>query len=377
MTEIRASKNCVGQKNGMKAPQEPASTQKPRLTRRSDRFLAQLKDAKRVSIVTHVNPDPDSLGSMMGLAHLIEKKLGIPTRLTRDGLISRAENNAMVELLDIELTPIEGITWEKGEAVVMVDSQPNTGRHHLGEEVPLVAVIDHHDTPGKLDDIPFVDVRRSLGATCSLVASYLREQQVAPDSRLATALLYGIETELCGYPREASPLDDEALISLYPLANKDLMARIRNARLPQAYFNGLLQGLQNAFIYDRLIISWVDDLPQPEMAAEVVDFLIRFEEVDWALCAGVHGNNLILSLRAAVSDAEAGDLLAKVVGKLGRAGGHDRRAGGLIPLASVSESAIDQIQSELRKRLLKAMHIEECRGQRLVSKRDILQNLHT
>ena len=71
------------------------------------------------------------------------------------------------------------------------------------------------------------------------------------------------------------------------------------------------------------------------------------------------------------------DLLAKVVGKLGRAGGHDRRAGGLIPLASVSESAIDQIQSELRKRLLKAMHIEECRGQRLVSKRDILQNLHT
>jgi translation initiation factor 2 alpha subunit (eIF-2alpha) len=58
-------------------------------------------------------------------------------------------------------------------------------------------------------------------------------------------------------------------------------------------------------------------------------------------------------------------------------GGHDRRAGGLIPLASVSENAIENIQSELRKRLLKVMHIEECRGQRLVSKRDILQNLHT
>ncbi len=375
MAENKPSR--VGKTKNLTKGFKPASGQKSTMARRSDRFLTQLSEYKRVSLVTHVNPDPDSLGSMMGLAHLIEAKLGIPTRLTRDGLISRAENRAMVELLDIELEPIEGITWEAGEAVVMVDSQPNTGRHHLGDDVPLVAVIDHHDTPGNLEEIEFVDVRRSLGATCSLVSSYLREQEVEPTSRLATALLYGIETELCGYPREASPLDDKALIHLYPLANKDLLARIRNARLPQTYFNGLLQGLQNSFIYDRLIISWVDDLPQPEMAAEVVDFLIRFEEVDWALCAGVHKNNLILSLRAAVADAEAGDLLSKVVGKLGRAGGHDRRAGGLIPLASVSENAIENIQSELRKRLLKVMHIEECRGQRLVSKRDILQNLHT
>lgn len=373
---MHESKTTRARKPRVKAPKSPTG-QKTSMARRSDRFLAQLSNYKRVSLVTHVNPDPDSLGSMMGLAHLIDQKLKIPTRLTRDGLISRAENRAMVELLDIELVPIESITWEADEAVVMVDSQPNTGRHHLGDDVPLVAVIDHHDTPGNLEDIDFVDVRRSLGATCSLVTSYLREQDITPDSRLATALLYGIETELCGYPREASPVDDKALIHLYPLANKDLMARIRNARLPQSYFNGLLQGLQNSFIYDRLIISWVDDLPQPEMAAEVVDFLIRFEEVDWALCAGVYNNNLILSLRAAVSDAQAGDLLSKVVGKLGRAGGHDRRAGGLIPLASVSESAIEGIQSELRKRLLKAMHIEECRGQRLVSKRDILQNLHT
>ena len=347
------------------------------MARKSDRFLSNLSQASRVTLVTHVNPDPDSLGSMMALAHLIGEKLEIPTRLTRDGLISRAENRAMVDLLEIDLVPLEAATWIPGEAVVMVDSQPNTGRHHLGSDVPLVAVIDHHDTPGQLEGIPFVDVRRSLGATCSLVASYLREQSVTPCARLATALMYGIETELGGYPREASPLDDKALIHLYPIANKDLLAHIRNARLPQTYFNGLLQALQNSFVYDRLIISWVDDLPQPEMAAEVVDFLIRFEEVDWALCAGVHGSNLILSMRAAVADAEAGDLLARVVGKLGRAGGHDRRAGGMIPLTSVSENAIEQLCSELRKRLLKALHIEECRGQRLVSKRDILQNLHS
>ena len=37
--------------------------------RPSDRFLAELHDASLVTFVSHVNPDPDSLGSMLGLAH--------------------------------------------------------------------------------------------------------------------------------------------------------------------------------------------------------------------------------------------------------------------------------------------------------------------
>jgi nanoRNase/pAp phosphatase (c-di-AMP/oligoRNAs hydrolase) len=345
--------------------------------RPSDRFLAGLADRGTVLFVSHVQPDPDSLGSMMGLAHLVGERIGLPTRLTRDGPISRAENRAMVELLKLDLEPVEDIVWQPGDAVVMVDSQPNTGRHTFDPDVVPYGVIDHHHTSGDLEGIPFVDVRRGLGATCSLVTSYLMEQGVSLPPRLATALLYGIETELSGYPREANSMDDSALLYLYPLADKDLLARIRNARLPQSYFETILQALQSSFIYDRLIISWVNELPQPELAAEVVDFLIRFDEIDWAVCAGVYQDQLILSARAAVANARAGETLRHVVGKLGKAGGHDRRAGGSIPLPSTAPSAIEQIQGELRRRLLKALRIDECRGQRLVSRREILQNLHT
>ena len=356
--------------------QPPAS-----LSRCSDRFLAGLEDFHSVTFVSHVHPDPDSLGSMLGLAHLVEVCLGKPTRLTCDGLISRAENRAMVELLEIELIPIEQLTAEETEpgetAVVMVDSQPNTGRHHLDPELPLYAVIDHHDTPGELEGVPFVDVRLGLGATCSIATSYLMEQKITPPPRLATGLLYGIETELSGYPREASGLDDRALLWLYPLADKDLLARIRNARLPQSYFECILQALQSSFIYDKLIISWVNELPQPELAAEVVDFLIRFEEVDWAFCAGVYQDQLILSARTTVRGARAGEVLRQIVGKLGRAGGHDRRAGGVIPLASTAPSAIEELQADLRRRLLKGLHIDECRGHRLMALREMLQNLQS
>jgi nanoRNase/pAp phosphatase (c-di-AMP/oligoRNAs hydrolase) len=351
---------------------EPPSADRP-----SDRFLAGLESASRVTFASHIHPDPDSLGSMMGLAHLVETCLAKPTRLTRDGPIGRAENKTMVEVLGLELLKVEDLTWDDDEAIVMVDSQPDTGRQSLGSKCPLYAVLDHHATPGKLNGVPFVDVRADLGATCSLVTRYLIEQEVPIPPDVATALFYGIETEVSGYPREASPLDDRALQYLFPLTDKDLLARIRAARLPQSYFECVLEALQSSFIYDRLIISWVSDLPQPELAAEVCDFMIRFEEVDWAVCAGVYHEKLILSARTAVPNGEAGEVLRQVVGRLGKAGGHDRRAGGMVPLASTAPSAIEELQGELRRRLLKALKIDDCRGQRLVPLRDMLQNLQS
>ena len=47
-----------------------------------------------------------------------------------------------------------------------------------------------------------------------------------------------------------------------------------------------------------------------------------------------------------------------------------------IPLPSLAPSAVEDVQAELRRRLLKALHIDECRGQRLVSRKEMLQNLN-
>src|SRR5437660_3749462 len=112
---------------------DPHVNGKTTLARRSDRFLSGLADFRLVTLVSHVHPDPDSLGSMVGLAHLVETCLGKPTRLTRDGSICRAENRVMVETLEIDLVPVEQVAWRPDEAVVMVDSQPRTGRHSFDE----------------------------------------------------------------------------------------------------------------------------------------------------------------------------------------------------------------------------------------------------
>ncbi|MBM3993688.1 MAG: DHH family phosphoesterase [Planctomycetes bacterium] len=346
------------------------------VARRSDRFLAGLEDFHGVTVVSHVHPDPDSLGSMVGLAHLIETCVGIPVQITQDGPICRAENRMMVEVLGIDLTPISKVKWSDHTAVVMVDSQPKTARHSFNGEANIYAVIDHHQTPGDLDGVPFLDIRRGVGATCSLVTRYLTEQEVGIPEHVATSLFYGIDTELSGFPREANAIDEMALQTLYALADRDCIARIKNAPLPETFYESLLQALQSSFVYDKLLISWIHELPNPELCSQCVDFMVRLEGIRWAICAGVHDEQLTLSVRSNVPRAQAGEILRNVVQKMGgRAGGHDRRAGGFLPLPSNSRTAVEQVQSEFRTRILKALQIEEPRGRRLVSRGEMMRNL--
>jgi nanoRNase/pAp phosphatase (c-di-AMP/oligoRNAs hydrolase) len=318
--------------------------------RRSDRFLAGMSAAHRVVFVSHVQPDPDSLGSMWGLAHLAGERLRKPAVLTQDGGIFRAENRAMVDLLGLELLPVAAVKRQPGDAVVMVDSQPGTGRHSVSG--PVAAVIDHHVTPGDLSGVTFADIRPEVGATCTIVTNYLFEQRVGIPRPLATALLYGIETELSGFPREGAVEDDEAVGKLYPLADKDLLAQIRHARLPRSHFDVLSQALRTATVYGKLVFAWIDPLGQPEQAAEVVDFLIRYEDVDWAVCGGVIGGKVVLSARAARANAKAGEMLAQAVGPLGNAGGHERRAGGCVVLPDCSPATLTAVRADLTRRVI-------------------------
>src|SRR5262245_61687033 len=89
---------------------------------RSERLLAALAPYSRIVLVAHVNPDPDALASMLGIKSLADSCLpGKSVTLTVDGMIARAENRAMADLVPIPLTPVGGVVLDPETAVVMVD----------------------------------------------------------------------------------------------------------------------------------------------------------------------------------------------------------------------------------------------------------------
>ncbi|MDB5350258.1 MAG: exopolyphosphatase-like enzyme [Planctomycetota bacterium] len=317
-------------------------------------------------LVSHVNPDPDALASMLGIQALIAAKMpDKPVQLTVDGMIARAENQAMADLLQIPLTPIESVSIDPDVAFVMVDSQPHTGRRASEAATPLI-VLDHHETLGVLEGVGFLDIRPNLGATSTLVTGYLLEQDVPVSRRLATALLYGIESEVSGYPREASPADDGALVWLFPRADKDLLARIRNPKLPYTYFATFQHALANAFLYRDAVICWCGPVTQPDMVSELADFFIRFDQVAWAICAGSFDGLLKISARSDHIGGHCGEVLRAAVDGLGTAGGHDKRAGGAIKLDTMNGQSLDDLLHILRGRILGQLNITEEKGHRLL-----------
>jgi nanoRNase/pAp phosphatase (c-di-AMP/oligoRNAs hydrolase) len=332
----------------------------------SDRLLNTLLPFKRVILVSHVNPDPDALASMLGIKTLLSNRQ--PSKkvvLTVDGMIARAENRAMVALIPIPLEPIESIIYDDQTAVVMVDSQPHTGRHKSDAVVPTV-VLDHHETGGDLAGVKFLDVRGEVGATSTIVTEYLFHQGCPMPPRLATALYYGIDSEIAGFPREAGPDDDDAIVRLFPIADKDLLAQIRNPKLPQDYFATFQHALSNAFLYQDVVVSWLGHVTQPDIVAEMADFFVRFDQVNWSLTIGHFENFLKLSIRVNQLGAHSGEVLRAVVDGLGSAGGHDKRAGGAIPLQDARPEMIDSLLAIIRRRLLDELKIPDCSGRRLL-----------
>ena len=340
---------------------------------RSERFLTTLAPFRRVVLVSHVNPDPDALGSMLGLQALIlARQPDKQVVLTVDGMIARAENRAMVDLLQMPLVPVEQVVFGPDDALVMVDSQPGTGRHNRQVVTPT-AVLDHHETGGNLDGVLYRDIRANLGATSTMVTGYLLEQDIGLTDRLATALIYGIDSEVSGFPRESGPLDDGALVWLFPRCDKDLLARIKNPKLPQSYFATFQNALANAFQYGDVVVTWCGVVPQPDIIAELADFFIRFDEVNWSLSVGLFDDLLKLSIRTAHLGGHAGEVLREVTDGMGTAGGHDKRAGGAIKLPDLRAETIEATLRTIKGRLLARLDIDEQRGHRLLEASPIIQ----
>ena len=90
-----------------------------------------------VLILTHDNPDPDALASGKAFATLLKSAWNIPSRLLYSGLVQRAENRAMLNLLTPEWEHSDVLTGlDQFSALALVDTQPGAGNNRLPATTP-------------------------------------------------------------------------------------------------------------------------------------------------------------------------------------------------------------------------------------------------
>ncbi|MBC8369609.1 MAG: DHH family phosphoesterase [Planctomycetes bacterium] len=319
-------------------------------------FANILPESGKVVLCTHRHPDPDGLGAIVGIEHLLKQKFGIDSDLVLEGRIRRAENVTMRDLLNIQAMPKGGVNPADYAGMIIVDSQPCFSHTHPPGGIPLLAVFDHHD--GIADDsatsIPFEWVDSEFGATSTMVYELLKHHDVKPDKRAATALFCGVRYDTNNLLRGATAADEEAFRTLELAADRQIIGAIDQPPLSREYFQQMHRGINACQDYGTLLLTLMDDVLSPESVAEIADWFLRLEGQQWSLAGGACDGRYQISLRCDMPGADAYPALRYILGNKGACGGHGRMAGGQIELDDMS---IAEVKVHIQNRALEFLSL--------------------
>ena len=306
-------------------------------------------------ILMHDFPDPDALAAAFALAHLIEQRHGIQSRIAYGGVIGRAENRAMVRILRIPVHKVQPADLRKYSHVALVDTQPHFKNNPFPGGRRATLVIDQHDSPRRpAAGLALVD--NGCGATCVIVAQALLQAEVAIPERIATALAYGILSDTLNLYRARRPDVAQTYLAILPSAGMRLLARIQNPSHSRTYFLTLGRAVSKAVVTRGLLLSHLGAVANPDLVSQMADFLLTYERVTWSACTGRYRGRLFVSLRAGHGAAQAGDVLRDSFPDRKGAGGHDAIGGGSFRVAKdPREEEWSHAEQEFQYRLFKRL----------------------
>jgi nanoRNase/pAp phosphatase (c-di-AMP/oligoRNAs hydrolase) len=316
------------------------------------KLLPLIRGKRKVLIITHENPDPDSIAAALGLGYIFRKTMGVSSVIAYSGIIGRAENRAMVRILGIDLIHLDTIVPRNFSIIAVVDCQPHTGNLSLPKGVFPAIIIDHHPSTKASSKAAYLDISRNVGSTSTIVTHYLRVLGLEVDRKVATALFYGIKSDTRDLGRESTEEDMKASTYLFPHILQRKLSRIEHPDLPRQYFVELNAVLKSAMIYGDAVIARVETIAWPEMIGEYADELIQMDGIRWCMCYGRHNGSLLFSIRTKRTNYMAGVLAHKICHGIGKGGGHETFAAGKIDLAYALKKVKDP-EDILVKRFLK------------------------
>ncbi len=333
---------------------------------RRARFEKVLEARTQVLVVSHNNPDPDSIVSALLLETLLTRIFGIGVTIGYSGVIGRAENKVLLDYCGIRMVRLADLDAAKFETVALVDTQPGTGNHPFDDARRVSIVLDHHHLRPDTRHVAFFDVRDHLGSTTTLLYLYWRVWKLELTPKVATAMLYALRSETADMGRAASVVDRRLFKDLYALADLRALSRIVNAKVGEAYFSAIHKGIERAVVCGPLVVVRMGRLPYPDAVAEIADYFLKYEHASTSFAIGVYADEILFSLRSDDPGALLGTLARRIAGSWGTAGGHGSGAGGQIPVRRRARGGRKSIEDALIARLLEELGLTGERPRTLI-----------
>jgi nanoRNase/pAp phosphatase (c-di-AMP/oligoRNAs hydrolase) len=334
---------------------------------RLDRLVQYARSHKRALILTHDNPDPDSLAAGVALAYLLEKLAGVAAVVAYGGIVGRSENRALVRVLKLPVVPVARVVFDDFDLICMVDTQPEQGNHSLPARHFPDVVIDHHPERPDSHLAPIADVGGPIGATSTVVAEYFRASGVKVPTQVATALFYGIKADTRDLGRQTTKQDVDAYLWLFPMTDKDALGEIEHPKLPAEYYRLHHTAIERAQLFEDAVVCDLGGLYAPDMVAEVAERFMYLEGMRWSLAFGSYEEAIYFSVRTSDRRMNAGRLIRDVIeAKGGSAGGHGTMAGARLPMKGLSSAARKRLKEDVVKSFLDAFGVKIRKPKKIV-----------
>jgi len=316
-----------------------------------------------LAIITHDNPDPDSIASAVALQAIAEAH-DVNADILYDGDIGHQENRAFVNLLGIELLPLADVESLDDYALVALVDHMKSG--DIGLETGVDIFIDHYE-PESEYGAEFMDVRPNVSSTSTILTKYIQEFDLSPGEAVATALLYGIRAETLDFKRDTTPADLTAAAYLYPFANHDTLEQVESPSMSPETLDVLAEAIQNRQVQGSHLVSNAGFIRDRDALAQAAQHLLNLEGITTTAVFGIADDTIYLAARSKDIRINIGNVLGDAYGAIGETGGHSTQGSVEIPLGlftgiEASEDNRDTLLSlaeeAVRKKLFDAMGVE-------------------
>ncbi len=306
--------------------------------RNKDLLKKALENSKSLAIVMHDNPDPDAMSSAYALKTIAES-LNVNADIYYGGEIGHEGNKMMIDLLKWDFKKIpehKKYVLREYDKVALIDMPNLSNTTIFPSEIKPDIIIDHHYTEEDKIDAEFIDIRPKVGATATIMTSYLRDFGIDVNEQLATGLMYGILVDTNNFKRNFEKEDTDAVYFLKPKINKELLNIIENPNISPTTLDVLSKAINNKKIDGKYVISNVGYIDKRESLSQAADLLLKLEGITISLVIGIIEDYVYISARSRDQIIDISKVITKAFSKMGSAGGHMNFAAAKISIGTFS-----------------------------------------
>jgi nanoRNase/pAp phosphatase (c-di-AMP/oligoRNAs hydrolase) len=281
----------------------------------------------QMAIVTHDNPDPDSIASAIALQAIAEHS-EVEADICYFGEIGHQENRAFVNLLGVDLLAITEVEdLDPYDTIALLEGEPTPDGL-----APIIDIFIDHLEPSAEYETEFQDIRTNVSSASTILTKYVQEYDLKPSGTVATALLYGIRAETLDFKRETRPADLTAAAYLYPFASHDTLEQVESPSMSPETLDVLAEAIQSREVEGSHLISNAGFVRDRDALVQAAQHLLDLEGITTTAVFGINEDTIYLAARSKDIRLNIGRTLEEAFDEVGEAVGHSNQANVEIPL---------------------------------------------